>query len=127
MVVSSPNGAGQSDITLENVLHAPSVGYTLVLLRALDGLGYCITIGSRHLNILSRTGEHLACIVWTECGLYHVLHKGEGEYTVEVVSIMELHRRMGHIAPSSACKLIKESLVTGLALPVSLLAAIVTQ
>ena len=32
MVVSSPNGAGQSDITLENVLHAPSVGYTLVSL-----------------------------------------------------------------------------------------------
>ena len=40
MVVSAPNGDGQSELTLESVLHAPSVGFTLVSLRALDKLGY---------------------------------------------------------------------------------------
>ena len=120
MVVSTPNGAGQSDITLENVLHAPSVGYMLVSLGALDGLGYHIAIGHRHLNILSRAGECLARIVRTECSLYHVSHEGEGGYAVEVVSVMELHRRMGHIAPSSARKLVEDSLVTGLALDLNL-------
>ena len=92
MVVSSPNGVSQSDITLENILHAPLVRYTLVSLGALDGLGYHITIGSGHLDIHSCTGEHLAHIAQTGCGLYHVSHKGEGRYAVEVVSVMELHR-----------------------------------
>ena len=80
MVVSSPNGVGQSDITLENVLHAPSVGYTLVSLGALDGLGYRIAIGGGYLDIHSRTGERLARITQTARGLYRVSHEGEGGY-----------------------------------------------
>jgi transposase InsO family protein len=45
-----------------------------------------------------------------------VSHEEEGGYAVEVVSIMELHRCMGHIAPASAHKLIDDGLVTGLTL-----------
>jgi hypothetical protein len=116
MVVSVPNGGGQSELTLDNVLHAPSVGYTLVSLRALDGLGYRITIGGGHLDISSRAGERLARIARTTPGLYRVSHSGEASYAVEVVSVMELHRRMGHIAPASARKLVVEGLVTGIAL-----------
>ena len=116
MTVSAPNSDGQSDLTLENVLHAPSVGYTLVSLGALDALGYRATIGGGHLKILSREGEHLAFIARTARGLYCVLHEGESGYAVEVVSVMELHRRMGHIAPASARKLVLDGLVTGIAL-----------
>jgi hypothetical protein len=36
----------------------------------------------------------------------------EGGYAVEVISVMELHRCMGHIAPTSTCKLIEDGLVT---------------
>jgi transposase InsO family protein len=116
MVVSTPNGDGHSELTLENVLHAPSVGYTLVSLGALDGLGYRIAISGGHLEIQSHTGERLGRIARTARGLYRVSHEGEAGYAVEVVSIMELHRRMGHIAPKSIRKLVESGLVTGLAL-----------
>jgi hypothetical protein len=116
MVVSMPNGGGQSELTLDNVLHAPSVGYTLVSLGALDGLGYRITIGSGHLDISSHARERLACIAQTTHGLYRVLHAREASYAVEVVSVMELHRHMGHIAHARGCKLVVEGLVTRIAL-----------
>jgi len=35
---------------------------------------------------------------------------------MEIISIMELHWRMGHIAPASARKLVKDGVVTGIAL-----------
>ena len=53
MVVSMPNSNGHSKLTLKNVLHAPSVSYMLVSLRALDSLGYHIAISGGHLNIQS--------------------------------------------------------------------------
>ena len=57
MVVSTPNGSKHSELTLRDVLHAPSVGYTLVSLGALDGLGFRITISGGHLEICLPTGE----------------------------------------------------------------------
>jgi transposase InsO family protein len=116
MVVSTPNGDVQSELTLEKVLHAPSVGYTLVLLGSLNALGHRITIGRGQLEIESQGGERLELIARTLRGLYRVSHEEEGGYAVEVVSIMELHRHMGHIAPASARKLIDDGLITGLTL-----------
>ena len=97
IIVSMPNDDSQSQLTLENMLHAPSAGYTLVSLGALDRLGYCINIGGGHLDILSSAGEQLARVPCSVRGLYCVTHTEgvEGVFTVEMVSIMELHRRMG--------------------------------
>jgi transposase InsO family protein len=116
MVISTPNGEGWSELALESVLHAPSVGYTLVSLGALDNLGYRIAIGGGHLEIKSRGGDRLARIARSLRGLYRVSHEGEAGYAVEVISVMELHRRMGHIAPTTARKLVHDGLVTGIAL-----------
>ena len=98
------------------MLHAPLIGYTLVSLKAEDSLGYCIAISSRHLETQLHAGERLVHVTQTTHGLYHISHKGEGGYAVEVVSIMELHRRMGNIAPTSVHKLVEDGLVTGIAL-----------
>ncbi len=62
MVVNALNSSGQSELTLENILHTPSVSYTLVSLRALDDLGYHIAIGGGHLEIQSCSRERLAHI-----------------------------------------------------------------
>jgi hypothetical protein len=52
----------------------------------------------------------------TTRGLYRVSHDGDEAFGVEVMSVMELHRRMGYIAPASARKLVEDGHVTGLAL-----------
>jgi hypothetical protein len=115
MVIHTPLGATSSEITLENVLYTPAVGYTLVSLGALDSLGYHMSIDTGELEITSPAGSVVARVPRTMRGLYRVSHE-EGGYAVEVVSVMEVHRRMGHIAPASACKLVEDGLVTGIAL-----------
>lgn len=87
-----------------------------MLLGSLNALGHRITIGRGQLEIESQGGERLELIARTLRGLYRVSHEEEGGYAVEVVSIMELHRHMGHIAPASARKLIDDGLITGLTL-----------
>src|ERR1700732_4636330 len=48
-------------------------------------------------------------------GLYKVVHDdGESSFAVtEKLTVMELHRRMGHISPGIAKKLVDNGLVTG--------------
>jgi hypothetical protein len=115
MVIHAPLGAVSLEITLENVLYTPTVGYTLVSLSALDLLGYHMSINAGELEITSPAGSVVACIPQTTHELSRVSHE-EGGYAVEVVSVMELHRRMGHIAPASTRKLVEDGLVTGIAL-----------
>lgn len=92
MVISAPNSrGGQTELTLKNVLHTLSVGYTLVSLGALDKLGHRISIGDEHLNIQSCTDDCIIHIAQTMNGLYCVSHEKKGGYAVKVVSIMELH------------------------------------
>jgi hypothetical protein len=63
MVISAPNGDQEVQLTLEKVLHAPSVG-------TLDTLGYRIAIGGGHLEISSCDRKCLAHVAWTPRGLY---------------------------------------------------------
>jgi hypothetical protein len=103
--------AVSSEITLENVLYTPAVGYTLTSLGVLDSLGYHMSIDARELEITSLASSVVACVPRMMRGLYCISHE-EGGYAVEVISVMELHCHMGHITPASTCKLIEERLVT---------------
>lgn len=67
-------------------------------LGALDALGYRITIGGGHLEIMSRGGVRLVLIGRTPRGLYRVSHEDEASYA------------------ASARKLVTNGLVTGIAL-----------
>jgi transposase InsO family protein len=114
--IHAPNGAAPSILTLHDVLHAPAVGYTLVSIGTLDKKGYRTSIGGGTLELFSLRGERVARIPQTTRGLYRTAHIEESANSVETVSIMELHRRMGHIAPASARTLVEKGLVTGIRL-----------
>jgi hypothetical protein len=64
--------------------------------------------GGGSMDLFFPEREHVAHIPRTS-------HDGEA-FPVEVVSIMELHRCMGHIAPASARNLVGDGLVTDIAL-----------
>jgi hypothetical protein len=85
--VSTPNGHGTSELMLDDVLHAPSITYTLVSLGMLNSQGYHIELEGRHMNIFSPEQELVAHILWTLHGLYQVSHKEE-VHVVKVVSMM---------------------------------------
>jgi hypothetical protein len=57
MVIHTPLRAASLEITLENILYAPAVGYALVSLSALNSLGYHMSIDTRELEITSPAGS----------------------------------------------------------------------
>ena len=111
-----PNGGTKSELTLRNTLHMPSITYTLVSLRALDEEGYHAHIGDSHLEIVSPEGERVGQIPRMMHRLYKVAHAPKSAHAIELVSVMELHRRMGHIAVASARKLVESGAITGVKL-----------
>jgi transposase InsO family protein len=106
-----PNGDTKKELVLHGVLHAPAVGCTLVSVAALDEEGYHAHIGAGHLKLTSLQGECIGRIPRTQGHLYKVVHASESANAVESMSLMELHHRLGHIAPSSARKLVQNGTI----------------
>ncbi|KIK13223.1 hypothetical protein PISMIDRAFT_119245 [Pisolithus microcarpus 441] len=93
------------------------VGYTLVSIGHLDQLGYSVTFADGPCTICSPDDNVIGCVPKTQAGLYCVIHTGTHEEaiaTTETVTIMELHRRLGHILPTVAHHLAENGLVSGL-------------
>ena len=115
MVIEVPNGYDVSRLRLTEVLFSPEVGYTLVSIGRLDELGLSTTFAEGFCMIRRSDGETIGQIPRTLKGLYRVVHEHEtANATDETVTVMELHQRYGHIAPSVACWLVENGLVGGL-------------
>ena len=114
LVVRVPNRGTESKLTLHNVLHAPAVSYTLVSLRTLAKQGYSCLLEGDHLRITSPHGEQVAEVFCNACNLYQVVHSPESAHAVELLSAMELHRRLSHISVANARKLVQSGAVKGI-------------
>src|SRR6266404_8718444 len=101
LAIQTPNGATESTLTLPDIYHAPSVGYTLISVGRLDAQGFKLTIEDGHLELFDLSWNRVACVARTDCKLYWVTHEGESANIVETILLMELHCHMGHIAPES--------------------------
>jgi transposase InsO family protein len=115
MPIQIPNGGVENELLLRGALYAPSVAYTLVSLGTLDAEGYHMHIGNGKLEIVDPKGHRVGEVARTSRGLYRITHEEEAN-AVELLSVMELHRRLGHIAPNSARKLVTSGAVTGVKL-----------
>ena len=116
LVIQMPNHSCKSTLALLCALYAPSVTNTLVSLGALDKEGYQTHIRNGRLRITSPHGDSVAEIPRSACRLYKVIHISESANAAELVSAMELHRRLGHISITSACKLVQSGAVKGIKL-----------
>jgi len=70
LAIHVPNGRGETELILNDTLHTPSIGYTLVSLGALDEEGYYACIGGGYLELDSLCGECIGCVVHTHKRLY---------------------------------------------------------
>ena len=120
LAIQVPNGRGETELLLKDALHAPSVGYTLVSLGTLDEEGYHAQIGGGYLKLSSLCGECVGRVACTHKQLYKVSHNEDSANAVKTLTIMELHRCLGHIAISSARKLVESRVITGIKLDSSL-------
>lgn len=114
LVVDVPNGVDTSKLQLTEVLYSPEVGYTLISIGRLDDAGYTTTFSNGTCMMHGPDGEKIGEVPKNGRGLYRVVREHESANAAdEKLTVMGLHRRMGHIAPSIARKLVEKGFVTG--------------
>ena len=111
-----PNGKSTTRILLKDVLYAPKMGLTLILIGKIDVAGFVSLFHKGNLTILScgKEKKKLAKIPLKN-GLYRVEHEEEVAAVIkeELVIIGKLHHLMGHISPEVAKALVQKGLVEG--------------
>ena len=103
-------------VTLKNVLYCPDLAFTLVSLTCCDTAGYSVLLKNGKCLIRDMRGTLLGQIPLLN-GLYKVEHKdtaATANVVQKVLTLDELHHRMGHISPQIARKLIRDGVITGL-------------
>ena len=119
MVIDIPNGIEISQLRLTEVLYSPEVGYTLVSIGRLDEKGFTARFGEGKCVIRGPDSERIGMIPKNKRGLYKVEHElniEEVNAVEETLTLEQLHRRMGHISPVIAKKLVENKFVTGVRL-----------
>jgi Pol polyprotein, beta-barrel domain/GAG-pre-integrase domain len=115
--INVPMDKRKATIMLKNVLFAPEIGMTLISIGLVDRAGYTATFGNgacticdKNKRIIRRipSKDGLYCVMWDNLEMVHTAK--------EVLTIMQLHARMGHIAPDIAKSLVKNGLITGIEL-----------
>lgn len=118
LIMDVPNGVDSLQLCLTEVLYSPEVGYTLVSVGRLDEMGFSLTFGGGKCVICAPDGSKIREIPKSERGLYRATHEGEdtAAAAVEELTLDQLHRRLGHISPATARRLVEKGVVTGIRL-----------
>ena len=114
LIVDLPNGVRSSKLELTEVQYSSQVAYTLVSVGNLDEKGYTVKFGGGKCVITDRNGAIVGEVPKNHRGLYRVEHDLEtADVVSEELTLEQFHRRMGHISPEIARKLVSQGLVTG--------------
>ena len=117
LVIDIPNDTGVTQFRLHDVLYSPEVAYTLVSIGRLDEDGFFATFGGGKCIIKDANKEIVGVVQKIATRIYKIEHEeGVANEAEERLTLGCFHRRMGHVAPDTARKLVKDKLVTGVRL-----------
>ena len=121
--VKIPNGENFTTLTLRDVLYAPSVAFTLISLSRVDKVGYTTVIADGELHLIGRSDNTIIGRAPTRNGLWSVRHNHQtyesdkalisGSHSLTTTSLIDLHRCLGHISPSTIAELVNKGALTG--------------
>lgn len=120
MLIDIPNGDTTSNILLKDVLYAPSMGVTLVSISRIAATGSTVVFSGDNCRIFNNSKMLLRKIEMSQ-GLYRVYSAreesaGYAGRVKELLTIDELHRRLGHVMHEAAKKLVDDGLIKGVEL-----------
>ncbi|GBE90151.1 hypothetical protein SCP_1801750 [Sparassis crispa] len=123
-----PNGDQWTTVMLQDVLYAPDIAFALISVARADAAGYSAIFEQGECHIISRSKGRIVGRIPSNNGLFHVEHActtagivllppGDVvEHGLVMTSVMDFHRRMGHISPMIAERLVREGRVEGVRL-----------
>ena len=85
----------------------------LVSVGHLDKDGFSVTFGGGKCTIRDVNREVIGVVPKTATRVYKVEHEDMANRVEEHLTLDKLHRRLGHISPDTARKLVREKMVTG--------------
>jgi len=122
VIISVPNGNRISKIHLQNVLFTPAIGFFLISISQINDAGFSAMFGVQCCMIYNKDGVIVGSIAKSQ-NLYRITHQPAGSSHVAEaldkpakLSVMELHHRMGHIAPTATKMLVVNGHVAGVML-----------
>ena len=120
MCIQIPNNGSTTTILLKDVLYAPDMRLTIISISRVAAARYSALFQANFCQIFDSKQSRIGQIHVTPNGLYYVDHEESvsAAGTKEKVSLMELHQRLGHIAPDAVRKLVREGRVEGIELEV---------
>ena len=117
--IELPNGTKRTKTILKEVIHAPDMAFTLILVGRLDNAKCSATFSGGMCTIHNPSGRTMATIPCAN-GLYHITAP-EDPPTVNYASIAmvkltisEAHQKLGHIAPLAIKYAIAKGHITGI-------------
>ena len=112
-----PNGTGVTTVLLKDVLHCPDMGLTLVSVRKITAASYKVIFRGMTCRIYD-SREKIIGQINARNGLYHVDHEATVNIAMagearEILTLEELHKQMGHIAPATIKKMVSDKTIKG--------------
>ena len=119
-----PNEGGFTMVTLRDALYAPSIAFTLISLSRADKAGYSMVIENGELHLINRSSNETIGKIPSQDGLWTVqtpktlenADRFSGTRALTSLSLMDLHRCLGHISPSTVAQLIDKGILAGIAI-----------
>jgi hypothetical protein len=117
LLIDVPDGDDNSRLRLHNVLFFSDVAYTLVSIGQLDEAGFTALFVHGRCVLRGPDGERIGEVARGMQRVYKVEHEdGIPNAAVEVLTLDQLHRRLGHPSIQVARNLLKSKMVTGIRL-----------
>ena len=120
MYIDIPNGSKTSQILLCDVLYSSNIGVILVSIGNITDSGGTVLFHGNSCQIFDKLHTLLAKVP-KQNGLYRIFtpHLESGGFAgrvMELLTINELHRRLGHVGHDTARLLVEKELVQGVEL-----------
>ena len=116
MRIEVPNGGTTSQVLLQDMLHAPNIGLTVMFIGYIVNAGNSMSFEGQECKIQNKNKNVIGRIPASVNGLYKVKHKFVGAATTKHVDILMLHKQLGHISADTIQALVLNNAVTRLQL-----------
>jgi len=118
MQIRIPNGTTTTTVLLKDVLYAPDMGLTIISVSRVTAAGFAVLFRANFCRIFDLKHKRIGHVHVTSNGLYRVDHDEvvSSASTKTKLTLLELHQRMGHIAPDAVRKLVADKHIVGVEL-----------
>jgi hypothetical protein len=114
--IEVPNGQSTTSVLLRDALHAPDMGVTIVSINRITRAGYTVSFEGDSCKIKNKRGHIIGTIPASSNGLYKVDRAYVAAVPIEHISLLALHRRLGHVATSTIRALVRGGAIEGVQL-----------